>query len=152
MDNYCRRPDTRYDRCYCSAKLAQLDAEYRPQIDDLTRQLVILQNGGQIGDGMTQDEINDYWNEMFGTEGGSNSMADLDSALNISWAGTESSVRGQNAFIAGDNYCKQHLAGCFYMAENMKSMYRTTIGQDCKKYETGLQKLKYAAEQAVGQY
>jgi hypothetical protein len=148
MDNYCRRQNTKYDRCYCSAKLQQLDAEYKPAIDELVKKLAILQNGGEIADGMTQEEINEYWNEMFGASGG-NSMEDLDNALNIDWAGTESSVRGQNAFVAGDSYCKQHLAGCFYMAGNMKSMYRTTIGQDCKKYETNLKKLKYAAERMV---
>jgi hypothetical protein len=148
MDNYCHRPDTEYDRCYCSSKLQQIDAEYKPALDELTKKIAILQNGGEIEDGMTQEEINEYWNEIFGATGG-NSMADLDNSLNIDWAGTESSVRGQNAFVAGDEYCKQHLTGCFYMAENMKSMYRTTIGQDCKKYENNLKKLKYAAEQAV---
>jgi hypothetical protein len=148
MDNYCRRQNTKYDRCYCSAKLQQLDSEYKPAIDELVKKIAILRNGGEIADGMTQEEINEYWNEIFGATG-SNSMENLDNALNIDWAGTESSVRGQNAFVAGDSYCKQHLTGCFYMAENMKSMYRTTIGQDCKKYETNLKKLKYAAEQAV---
>jgi hypothetical protein len=148
MDNYCHRQNTKYDRCYCSAKLQQLDSEYKPAIDELIKKIAILKNGGEIADGMTQEEINEYWNGMFGATG-SNSMEDLDNALNIDWAGTESSVRGQNAFVAGDNYCRQHLTGCFYMAENMKSMYRTTIGQDCKKYETNLKKLKYAAERAV---
>jgi hypothetical protein len=149
MDNYCRRPNTRYDRCYCSPKLQQLDSEYKPAIDALAKKIVILQNGGEIADGMTQEEINDYWNELFGATGG-NSMEDLDNGLNIDWAGTESSVRGQNAFVSGDEYCRQYLTGCFYMAANMKAMYRTTIGQDCKKYEMNLKKLKYAAEQAVG--
>ncbi|MDR2268840.1 MAG: hypothetical protein LBD94_01500 [Rickettsiales bacterium] len=148
MDNYCNRPSTKYDRCYCSARLAQLDAEYKPAIDELLRQITVMRNGGEIEDGMSQEEINEYWNEVFGATG-SNSMASLDEALNIEWTGTESSVRGQNAFVAGDNYCKQHLTGCFYMAENMKSMYRTTIGQDCKKYESYLEKMKYGSEQML---
>ena len=149
MDGYCHRPTVRYDRCYCSAKLQQLDGEYRPAIDELIRRIMILKNGGEIPNGMTQEEINEYWKQTFG---GSTAMADLDDALNISWAGMESSVRGQNAFIAGDNYCKQNLLGCAYMADNLKAMYRTTIGQDCKRYETFLQKMKYAAEQVVGQF
>jgi hypothetical protein len=146
MDNYCHRPAAKYDRCYCSAKLMQLDSEYKPAIDSLMRKIAILQSGGEIEGGMTQDEINDFWSDTFG---GENSMASLDEALNIDWSTTESSVRGQNAFVAGDNYCKHHLTGCFYMSENMKSMYRTSIGQDCKKYETYLQKMKYGAEQIV---
>ena len=147
MDNYCRRPNTKYDRCYCSAKLAQLDAEYKPAIDDLTHRIVVMQSGGEIEDGMTQEEINVYWNNTFG---GSTSIEDLDNALNIDWSGFESSVRGQNAFIAGDNFCRQNLIGCAAMAENLKSMYRTTIGQDCKKYENNLRNLKIAAEQILG--
>jgi len=148
MDGYCRRQNTKYDRCYCSAKLQQIDGEYRPAIDALVRRIGVLANGGDIANAMTQEEINEYWKNTFDSD----SMANLSEAVNISWAGTESSVRGQNAFVTGDDYCKQYLAGCFYMAENMKSMYRTTIGQDCKKYETYLQKMKYAAEQIVAQF
>ncbi|MDR1826583.1 MAG: hypothetical protein LBQ49_02725 [Rickettsiales bacterium] len=148
MDNYCRRSGTKYDRCYCSAKLQQLDAEYKPAIDAIVRQVMIKQSGGDIIDGMSQEEINEYWKNTFDSD----AMANLAGALDISWAGTESSVRGQNAFVAGDDFCKQHLAGCFHMASNMKSMYRTTIGQDCKKYETYLQKMKYGAEQLLLQY
>lgn len=151
MDGYCHRSGTEYDRCYCSPKLAQLDGEYKPQIDDLLKRITIVQNGGVIEDGMTQEEINNLWNELFGASG-ENSMADLDAALNINWAGTESTVRGQNAFVAGDSYCKQQLEMCFYMSENLKSMYRSTIGQDCKKYETKLKKLKSAAEQILANY
>ena len=147
MDSYCRRQNTQYDRCYCSSRLQQLDAEYKPAIDDLVRKITMLQHGG-IMDGMTQEEINEYWRETFG---GSNAMASLNEALNISWAGMESSVRGQNAFIAGDNFCKQNLRGCFYMSENLRSMYRTTIGQDCRKYESYLQRMKSGAEQIAAQ-
>jgi hypothetical protein len=148
MDGYCRRQNTKYDRCYCSAKLQQIDGEYKPAIDALVRRIGVLANGGDIANAMTQEEINEYWKNTFDSD----SMANLSEAVDISWAGTESSVRGQNAFVTGDDYCKQYLSGCFYMAENMKSMYRTTIGQDCKRYETYLQKMKYAAEQIVAHF
>ena len=29
MEDYCKREDTAYNRCYCSAKLAQIDAKYQ---------------------------------------------------------------------------------------------------------------------------
>ena len=149
MDNYCHRPDAEYDRCYCSAKLAQIDAEYKPAINELLRKIIIAGQGGDPDAELDQDEINDAWSDIFS---GSSSIADLNSALDIDWSGTESDVRGQNAFVAGDNYCKYQLRGCFYMAENMKSMYRTSIAQDCKAYETTLAKMKYVAEQTLSNY
>ena len=30
MEMYCKREDTAYNRCYCSAKLAQIDSKYPP--------------------------------------------------------------------------------------------------------------------------
>jgi len=149
MDNYCHRPNTRHDRCFCSARLQQLDNQFRPAIDELLKQISIAQTAG-INDGMTEEEINEYWNEIFGATG-RNSMANLTEALNISWIGTESSVRGQNAFVAGDTFCRNHLTGCFFMAENMRSMYRTMIGQDCRAYETYLQRMKSGAQQILRQ-
>jgi hypothetical protein len=151
MDDYCHRANTKYDRCYCSPKLAALDAEYKPQIDALVKKIAILQNGGEIEDGMSQEEINALWQQLFGATG-ENSMQDLDAALDIDWAGTDNSVRGQNAFISGDSFCKQQLSNCFYMSENLKSMYRTSIGQDCAAYEKNLKKLKTAAESIVASY
>jgi len=150
MDSYCHRPKARYDRCYCSARLAQIDGEYKPAIESLVRKIAVMREGGAANGGMTDQELYEFWGETFDDGTGRNSMENLGNALNIDWATMESSVRGQNAFVAGDNYCKQHLAGCFYMAENMKSMYRSGIGQDCRKYETYLQRMKYAAEQIVG--
>jgi hypothetical protein len=146
MDGYCHRPDAKYDRCYCSVKLAQIDATYKPAISALITRIAEIQNGDQTID---QDEINAYWQQIFGSTG-ENSMQSLDESLDIDWSDTESTVRGQNAFVAGDNYCKQALTGCYYMIDNLKSMYRTTMGQDCQDYETYLKKLKYAAEQVVG--
>ncbi|MDR2770040.1 MAG: hypothetical protein LBB08_01160 [Rickettsiales bacterium] len=153
MEGYCHRPDAKYDRCYCSPRLAQIDAEYRPAIDSLVQRITIMQNGGAIDDGLSERELEDFWDATFGASGDPNSMANLNSALgSIDWSTTESSVRGQNAFVAGDNFCRQYLAGCFYMAANMKDMYRTSIAKDCKTYETYLQKMKYGAEQIVSTY
>ncbi|MDR1027180.1 MAG: hypothetical protein LBL46_02075, partial [Rickettsiales bacterium] len=74
MENYCHRPNMRYDRCYCSAKLSQLDAQYKPEIDRLTNQLAILKNGVGLDEALSQEEANQSWDEIFGATGG-NSMA-----------------------------------------------------------------------------
>ncbi len=149
MNGYCRRENTAYNRCYCSARLAQIDAEYQPAIDNLVKQILTLKNGGGI---YTADEMTDYWNEKVGQYTGDDSWADLDNALNINWADTESRVRGQNAFLTGHEYCVQHLRGCQYMASNLRDAYRSDIARDCLIYENALQKIKNVAESVVENY
>ena len=39
MNMYCLREDTKYNRCYCSSKLSQIDATYQPAIDTLVKQI-----------------------------------------------------------------------------------------------------------------
>ena len=151
MDNYCRRPNTPFDRCFCSARLAQIDAEHRPVIDNMVRRIVMHQSGG-IMDGMTQDEINEFWNDTFAAGVGTNNMANLDEALRVDWSTTESQRRGQTAFVAGDNFCHGHLRGCFAVADQMRNMYRTKIGQDCRAYETGLRRKRHALEIQLRQF
>jgi len=151
MDSYCHRPNTPYDRCFCSARLAQIDAGNRPAMEGLTKRLIIHQTGGNISGGMTQEEINKLWDELFGASG-ANNMEILDNNLRIDWADMESTRRGQQAFVTGDSYCRQNLRGCFYMEDNLRSMYRTTMGQDCKKYENTLRRTRHALELAVRQY
>ena len=149
MNRYCERADTAYNRCYCSAKLAQIDAEYQPQIESLVRQIVALKYGASS---WNEEEMNEYWSQMIGRYTGDNSWTNIDDALNIDWASMESRVRGQNAFVAGHEYCAQHISGCFYMSSNLRDAYRSTIAKDCAAYEAGLEKLKNAAESVIGAY
>ena len=148
MEYYCKREDTAYNRCYCSAKLAQIDAKYQHQIDDLIQQIVRLQYNSET----TSDDIKDYWDKNVSTYTGDNPWVNIDNALNIEWADTESRVNGQNAFNTGHEYCVQHLRGCYYMATNMRDAYKSEIARDCKTYETGLQKIKDAAESVIDIY
>lgn len=149
MNGYCERADTAYNRCYCSARLAQIDAEYQPQIETLIGQIAALQSSGNIYD---TSDINEYWAETIGKYTGANSWANIDDAMNIDWASMESRVRGQNAFIAGHTYCAQHLAGCYYMASNLRDIYRSSINQDCAEYESSLERLKTVAESVIQGY
>lgn len=149
MNRYCEQENTAYNRCYCSAKLAQIDAEYEPKIDELAKQLIALQYGNNS---VNNAELNAYWTSIFGQYSGGNSWANLDDALNIDWASMESRVRGQNAFVTGHEYCVQHISGCFYMASNLRDAYRSTIAKDCAAYEAGLNKLKTVAESVIEAY
>ena len=148
MNGYCARENTAYNRCYCSAKLAQIDAEYQPAIDSLIKQIIRLRNSNAWSDA----EMNEYWMSTIGKYTGDNSWVNLDNALNINWADMESRVRGQQAFSTGHSYCVQHLRNCYYMASNLRDAYRSEIARDCSTYEAGLQKIKNAAENIVESY
>ncbi len=148
MNDYCQREKTEYNRCYCSAKLAQIDSQYQPQIDSLIKRLLQLQGTNQ----WTDAEMNQYWMDTVGKYTGDNSWVNLDNALDIDWANTESRVRGQQAFATGHDYCVQHLRGCYYMAANMRDAYRSEIARDCAAYESSLQRLQRAIESLVESY
>lgn len=145
MNGYCQRENTSYNRCYCSAKLAQIDAQYQPAIDSLIKQILTLKGTNH----WTNSEMNEYWMDVIGKHTGDNSWVNLDNALNIDWAGTESRVRGQQAFATGHEYCVQHLRGCYYMAANLRDAYRSEIARDCATYESSLQRIKNAADSIV---
>ncbi len=145
MNRYCEREQTLYNRCYCSSKLAQIDAKYKPEIDKLIMQIAKLQGETY----WTDEEMNEYWNEKIGVYTGDNSWVNLDNTLNIDWTSLESRVRGQNAFITGHEYCSQHLSGCFYSSSNLRDAYRSEIAQDCAAYEQNLIKIKNAAESFI---
>ncbi len=150
MNKYCLRESTAYNRCYCSARLAQIDATYKGDIDNLVRQIQVLKNGGGS---FTDDEFNAYWMSTIGKYTGDNSWVNIDNILNgIDWSTMESRVRGQTAYATGHEYCTQHLRGCFYMASNMRDAYRSEIARDCKSYENALQWIKNAAETVVANY
>jgi hypothetical protein len=148
MNGYCQRKDTAYDRCYCSSKLAQIDSLYQPAIDQLVKQMLTLTGTNK----WSQDEMNDYWEDMVSSHTGDNSWTNLENALDINWADTESRVRGQNSFTIGHEYCVQHLRGCYYMSDNMRDAYRSDIARDCAVYENSLQKIKNAAESFIESY
>lgn len=148
MNMYCMREDSAYNRCYCSARLSQIDSEYQPAIDNLIKQILTLQSTNN----WTDSEMNEYWMDTIGKYSNENSWKNLDNALDINWADMESRVRGQNAFATGHEYCVQHLRGCYYMAGNLRDAYRSEIARDCDTYEKSLQKLKNAAESIVESY
>ncbi|MBP5707972.1 MAG: hypothetical protein J6W79_03180 [Alphaproteobacteria bacterium] len=149
MNRYCEQTDTAYNRCYCSAKLAQIDAEYQPKIDSLIKQIIAMQYGNNEID---NNELREYWSATVSQYTGTNSWSNLDDALNIDWASMDSRVRGQNAFLTGHEYCVQHISGCFYMASNLRDAYRSTIAQDCANYQDGLERLKNVAETVIKGY
>ena len=148
MNQYCLRQDSEYNRCYCSARLSQIDSEYQPAIDNLIKQILTIQSSNNWSDA----EMNEYWMDTVGKYGEGNSWINLDNALDIDWAGLESRVRGQNAFATGHEYCIQHLRGCYYMSNNMRDAYRSEIARDCDTYEQSLQRLKNAAKSIVETY
>ena len=148
MNMYCERENTAYNKCYCSAKLSQIDEKYQNQIDSLIKQLLSIQGTNKWSD----DEMHEYWMDTVGKYSGENSWINLDNSLNIDWAGTESRVRGQNAFATGHEYCSQHLRGCSYMSSNLRDAYRSEISRDCNAYEESLQKIKSAAESIIEAY
>ncbi len=145
MDNYCVRENTKYNRCYCSAKLSQIDSRYQNAIDSLINQILKIQGGNDISD----SDINEYWMSVFGEYTDTNSWENIDSALNIDWASMDSRVRGQNAFATGHEYCSQYLRGCEYMASNLRDAYRSEINRDCATYEQYLENIQNAAESII---
>ena len=148
MEDYCKREDTAYNRCYCSAKLAQIDAKYQNKIDGLIQKIIRL----QYGTNATSNEIKEYWDQTVGTQTGDNPWVKIDNALNIEWADAQSRVRGQNAFNTGHQYCSQHLRACYYMASNLRDAYKSEIARDCETYEKSLQKIQDAAESVIESY
>lgn len=148
MENYCEREDTAYNRCYCSAKLAQIDSKYQNSIDELIQKIVRLQYSTTA----TSDEIKEYWDKTVGTYTNDNPWVNIDNALNIEWADTQSRVRGQNAFNTGHQYCVQYLRGCYYMASNLRDAYKSEIARDCETYEKSLQRIQDAAESVIKSY
>lgn len=149
MDRYCVRENAKYNRCFCSAKLSQIDATYQPALESLIKQIIELKNGSSS---WSDEEMNEYWMEKIGKYTGDNSWQKIDDLLNIDWASTENRTRGQNAFVTGHDFCVQHLRGCFYMASNLRDAYRANINSDCSAYETSLQRLKDAAESVIEAY
>lgn len=148
MNDYCEREDTEYNRCYCSAKLAQIDAQYKPEIDRLIKEILTVKNNNQ----WTDAEMNEYWMEMVGQYTGENSWENLDAALDIDWSTTASNVRGQQAFAMGHEYCVRHLENCAWMQNNLRDAYRSEISRDCATYESSLRRLQNAAESMLGTY
>ena len=148
MESYCEREDTAYNRCYCSAKLAQIDSKYQTKIDSLIQEIVRLRYDTSV----SNDEIKEYWDQTIGSYTGDNPWVNIDNALNIEWADAQSRTRGQNAFNTGHEYCVRHLRACYYMSSNLRDAYKSEIARDCDAYEKSLQKIKAAAESVIESY
>jgi hypothetical protein len=148
MNEYCERDSMEYNRCYCSAKLAQIDARYKDNIQNLVNQIIALQYDGNY----TDSEMKEYWENKISVYTGANNWDDLDAALDIDWASTESRVQGQETFLVGHEYCSQHLKGCYYMASNMRDAYISEISRDCTTYENRLDAVKTVAESVIENY
>ncbi|MBQ4130020.1 MAG: hypothetical protein IJD69_01435 [Alphaproteobacteria bacterium] len=148
MNDYCERPNTAYNRCYCSTRLSQIDSEYQTSINNLINKILTMRATNH----WTDAEMNEYWMNTIGKYSGENTWANLENALDIDWASTESRVRGQTAFVTGHEYCVQHLRGCSYMATNLRDAYRSEIARDCSTYEQSLQRLKTVAESIAESY
>jgi len=153
MDRYCERRNTQYNRCYCSPRLAQIDAQYQPRIREGVRQLTIIREGGPLpGQGMTDAELEEFWEKTFSGAGWGNSMASLNATLaELEAMDMESRVRGQNAFVTGHEFCVQHIVGCSYMAQNMLNVYRSKIARDCSTYENTLHMMTQILESTITQ-
>lgn len=149
MEMYCLREDTAYNRCYCSAKLAQIDSKYKNKIDDLIQQMIRLQYANPNA---TSEEIKEYWDQTVGVYTHTNPWVNIENALNIEWPDSQSRTRGQQAFNTGHEYCVQHLRACSYMASNLRDSYKSEIARDCETYEKTLQKIQNAAESVVESY
>ena len=148
MNSYCMRSDTPYNRCFCSAKLSQIESTYQPQIDSLIKQVLRATDTTT----WTDAEMSAYWYDKMGQYVGVNSWENLDNALNIDWPDADLRMQGQNAYNAGHEYCVNHLLNCSYAAQNMRDVYRSEIAKDCTNYEKSLQKLKTALESALETY
>ena len=148
MDGYCARTNTAYNRCYCSAKLAQIDSKYQDEISDMIIQIIKLRGGGT----WTDEEMNEYWMEHIGTYVGENSWENLDNALNIEWPTPQERLRGQQVFLTGHEYCVAHLRNCASMASNMRDAYRSQISRDCVNYEQRMINIKNAATALIEYY
>jgi len=152
MDGYCKRENASYNRCYCSQRLAQIDAAYQPVIRDALNRLAVLENGGAEfpNGGMTDEELEEFWGETFAGAGWGNTMASLNATFaELEATNMESRIRGQNAFATGHDYCMQHIQGCFYAAQNLRNVYRSEIAKDCAAYENHLNLMKRLADSAI---
>lgn len=148
MDNYCVRANTAYNRCYCSARLTQIDSKYQDEINDMTLQIIRLRGGGQ----WTDAEMNEYWMERVGGYVGENSWMKLENAIDIDWPSPEERLQGQTVFLTGHEYCVAHLRNCASMASNMRDAYRSRISRDCDTYEQNMQRIYDAAAAMIEYY
>ncbi|MDR0803809.1 MAG: hypothetical protein LBO08_01835 [Rickettsiales bacterium] len=149
MEGYCKRDGTLYNRCFCSARLTEIDGAYQPAIQNLLGQINDLRNGG----GITREEAEQTWAEIYGEYyADSNHIGDVYQTLDIAWPDADTRTRGQNAFATGHSWCSQNLSNCFSSANLMRDAYRSRIASDCASYEKYLGNVKTAAERIIADY
>ena len=158
MEMYCNREETAYNRCYCSAKLAQIDSKYKETIDKKIQEIIILKNSSFADDPNDPlTSVEKYWNDTVSTYTRTNPWLNINDNLakvtsNLNWADTETRVRGQNAFNIGHEYCANYLRSCSYMASNLRNAYKSEIARDCETYEDTLKRINTVADSVIENY
>jgi hypothetical protein len=149
MDQFCERPNTPWNRCFCSSRWAQIDARYQDAIQNLVYEITQLRATGGPIDRAAMDA---YWHARIGQHTGTDVWANLDAALDIDWSTTANRAAGANAFLTGHEFCVQHLRGCAHMSANLRDAYRSAIARDCAVYEGALQRLYTTAQSVVNSF
>lgn len=129
MDGYCHRPDTQYDKCYCSVRMAKIDNEFQPKIEDAKRRLIAVSIGGA-------EAVPD----------------DVDDGLDFDWVGSANQMQGQQAFVMGNSICATKLAGCTAFSGQLTNLYRSEMNKDCTRYENYLDSMLMYLEQRIAMY
>lgn len=133
MDNYCALNTSSYKRCFCSSRLATIEATYEDDIEELLNRIIILRAGVSI------DEESNF-----------SSIDNLETTLNsIDWAGMENQLRGTTAYETAKTYCIKDLTNCYYMSRSLEKSYSTEISNDCNSYENTLLKTKKNAQKII---
>lgn len=158
METYCKREDAAYNRCFCSAKLAQIDSKYQKKIDSLIQEIIKLKDSSfQDDPDNPLTSVEDYWNDTVSEYTKTNPWLTIDDDIHnamdkLNFADTETRVRGQNAFNIGHQYCVNYLHSCSYMESNLRDAYKSEITRDCAAYEETLQKIQTIAESVIENY
>ncbi|MDR0449583.1 MAG: hypothetical protein LBG89_03975 [Rickettsiales bacterium] len=129
MDSYCHRPNTKWDRCYCSPRMAQLDGQFQPKIEKAERLLVALSISGKNAD-----------------------YADLAAGIEFDWASAETRIQGQEAFTTAARVCNERLRPCFSVAGQLVNLYRSEMNKDCQRYEANLNIHLQLLEQEIAKF
>ncbi len=142
MDGYCLTETSKYKRCFCSDRLIEIENGVQPSIDGLMEEIV----ASQIGDSASKDYMSIQ--EM---QADLASLGSLENSLKIDWAKASNQLKGQAAYDTANNYCLQHLQGCYYMQSTLKNVYRSEVNKACMTYEAGLKQIEANAKKILCQ-
>ncbi|MCL2629295.1 MAG: hypothetical protein FWD33_01190 [Alphaproteobacteria bacterium] len=133
MDSYCLRQNTQWGRCFCSARLSQLEAEFQPQIERAQRTLIAVSISGKNADL-------------------SDAALTAGMSIQFDWAGNANAIRGQDAFIMGSQVCSARLRACSTVANQLVNLYRSEMNRDCQRYENILRAHLQSLEQQIASF